>query len=72
MKNTKPMLKILKIVQNPDGSALMTFDINDEFKQLVREKTNVKRVSKKRLNAFILDALSKAVYVKEGWTLTEI
>ena len=67
MKNKLPTIKVLKIMENPDGSANIAFDVSDGFKRLVREKTNVKRVSKKRLNAFILQVLTDAIYNRNGW-----
>jgi len=43
----------------PDGSAEMTYDIDDEFKKAYLNATGKKRFTQKGLNDWILDTLRK-------------
>ena len=57
MKNKLPTIQILEIIDNPDGSASITFNVSDDFIALVREKTNVMRVTKNSNGSYTYDRL---------------
>lgn len=57
----KGKLELEKIEDQPDGSAIMYFDIDDEFKDYFKETYGLQRFSKKRFEKFIIEAIEHAV-----------
>ena len=56
----KPEIKVLDIVDNPNGSSLITFETNEAFDQMYLKKTGKKRLTKKGLGNYIKEILTKA------------
>ena len=54
-------LKILDIVDNPDGTATIHFDVSDEFKEELIKKMNWPEWSEEKFQKFVLEALENAV-----------
>lgn len=50
-------LKVLEIKDNPDGSALVTFEVSDEFKAWFLKYFKLKRWSNKKFEKFVLNAI---------------
>jgi len=68
MKKTKKnnskdigVISVLKIVNNPDGSATMDYEVDDKFIENYLEITGKKKATAKGLNKFVLDILYKAM-----------
>ena len=59
------MIKIIKIKDNKDGSALLTFEYGEDFKDLVKKHYNKKRFTKKLAKRFILEAI---IYTLKEYT----
>jgi hypothetical protein len=59
MENEKYLgkIKVVDIVDNPDGSASVTFEADDEFKEWFKKTNNLKKWSQKRFNRFLQDAI---------------
>lgn len=51
-------IKLSKVKENPDGSAIYTFDYCEEFENLVAETKG--DASDKNMEAFIIEALEAA------------
>ena len=62
----KPEIKVLDIVDNPNGSSLITFETNEAFDQMYLKKTGKKRLTKKGLGNYIKEILTKAIEEKDG------
>ena len=59
-------IKVVDIVDNADGSASVTFEADDEFKDWFKKKHNLKKWSEKRFNKFLQDAIDHmAAQLKE-------
>lgn len=54
-------LKILEIIDNPDGTCNIVFDIDDEFKKNVIEKFGWGEWSDEKFQKLVLEALELAV-----------
>lgn len=50
-------IKVVDIIDNADGSASVTFEADDEFKNWFKKKHNLKKWSEKRFNKFLQDAI---------------
>lgn len=62
-------MKVLKIKENKDGSAVYTFGITNEEKNLIKGFYNKKRFSNKLFKAFMLEAFYNFLTkesIKEG------
>lgn len=51
-------IKITEIVENPDGTATIHFDIPEDVKRNLKETFKWKRWSQKRFNDFVLKTLT--------------
>ena len=65
----KPEIKVLDIVDNPNGSSLITFETNEAFDQMYLKKTGKKRLTKKGLGNYIKEILTKAIEQKDGFSI---
>jgi len=50
-------MKVLKIKEYKDGSATISFTIDEAERKLIKQVTGVKRLTKKRIGEFVLDSL---------------
>jgi len=55
------LLKVKEIIDNPDGSAQIVFEADDEFKQGFKDYHNLKRWSQKRFNKFMNEAIESSI-----------
>lgn len=51
-------IKVAQVLENPDGSATVTFDVSNEVKNNLKKALNWKRWSQKRFETFVLKALT--------------
>ncbi|MDA7495734.1 hypothetical protein OAL45_00290 [bacterium] len=65
----KPEIKVLDIVDNPNGSSLITFETNEAFDQMYLKKTGKKRLTKKGVGNYIKEILTKAIEEKDGFSI---
>lgn len=65
----KPEIKVLDIVDNPNGSSLITFETNEAFDQMYLKKTGKKRLTKKGIGNYIKEILTKAIEEKDGFAI---
>ena len=65
----KPEIKVLDIVDNPNGSSLITFETNEAFDQMYLKKNGKKRLTKKGIGNYIKEILTKAIEEKDGFSI---
>ncbi len=65
----KPEIKVLDIVDNPNGSSLITFETNEAFDQMYLKETGKKRLTKKGVGNYIKEILTKAIEEKDGFSI---
>jgi len=64
-------LKVVDIIDDPNGSAKVTFEADDKFKKWFKEKHNLKKWSQKRFNKFLQDVIDRmTVQLKEEQNAT--
>lgn len=49
----------VEVVENPDGSAMLNLQINSEIRGLILRATGKKRLTKKLIENFVMDALHR-------------
>lgn len=49
----------VEVVENPDGSATLNLQINSEIRGLILRATGKKRLTKKLVENFVMDALHR-------------
>ena len=54
-------IQILSIDEHEEGGATITFDLDDNFVQLYKEDTGKKRATKKGLERFLLEIITKSI-----------
>jgi len=60
-------IKCVDVQEQPDGSAKVIFEADEEFKEWFKSKYNLKRWSEKRFNKFLQEAIEQmAVNLREG------
>ena len=50
-------IKVVSITDQDDGSAIVEFDITDEFRDWFKKREGLKRWSQKRFQKFVIDGL---------------
>ena len=56
-KDFKGKLSVAKIEEQPDGSAKVIFDVDDDFIEWFKDWQGMKRWSRKRFEAVLIEAL---------------
>ena len=65
----KPEIKIIDIVDNPNGSSSVTFETNEAFDQMYLKETGKKRLTKKGVGNYVQEILTKAIEEKDGFSI---
>jgi len=60
-KHIDATVEILEILEKEDGSAQITFSLNDNFIKLYKKDTGKKRATKKGLSLFLYNIIMKAM-----------
>ena len=65
-ENTNFTLQVIDIVDNPDGSATINFDVSDEFIVWFKEDQGLKRWSQKRFQKWAIEGIENYISLQEG------
>tara|TARA_B100002003_G_scaffold217480_1_gene217734 strand:+ start:493 stop:729 length:237 start_codon:yes stop_codon:yes gene_type:complete len=57
-------LEVVEIIDNPDGTAELVFELNDEFREWFKKSFGLKRWSDKRFQKVMIEAIMAGT--KEG------
>ena len=60
-KHIDATVEILEVLEKEDGSAQITFSLNDNFIKLYKKDTGKKRATKKGLSLFLYNIIMKAM-----------
>ncbi len=63
----KPIIKVIEVVDNPDGTCTIDFETNDAFDKWYLEETGKKRVTERGLSNWIRKLLIKAWEEEDGY-----
>lgn len=55
-------MRVLKIKENKDGSAIIDYEVTKTDQELIKRIIGVKRLTKKRINKFVKDGLTKTIH----------
>ena len=69
MADEFPRIYLHSMVDQPDGSATMTFDTNKAFDDLYKKKKGRKRVTQKGIGNYILELFQKGLDKEDGYEL---
>ena len=58
-------LKVIDVVNQPDGSAIVTFDIDKKTREFIKSIYNWKRWNNKKFEKVLLQVLDNYVKIKE-------
>ena len=65
-------IKVVSITDQDDGSAIVEFDITDEFRDWFKKKEGLKRWSRKRFEEFIINGLRLYLDKEEQGLMAEL
>ena len=60
-KETWQQLEVVEIIDNPDGTADLIFEISDDFKEWFKKSFELKRWSKKRFQKVVMEAIEFSI-----------
>ena len=60
-----PEIKIINVIDNPNGSSSISFETNEAFDQMYLKKTGKKRLTKKGVGNYVKEILTKAIEKKQ-------
>lgn len=66
MQMSEFKLTVINIVDQPDGSALVTFDINKETREFIKSVYGWKRWNTKKFQQLLIQAIQNYVEYKNG------
>jgi len=61
MSDNSWLFKVESIVDNPDGTATLNIDVDDDFIEWFKEWQGLKRWSQKRFQKVMIDALTEMI-----------
>lgn len=67
MQASEFKLTVIDIVDQPDGSALVTFDINKETREFIKKLYGWKRWNTKKFQQLLIQAIQNYVEYKNGY-----
>ena len=59
------MIKIIKITEQKDGSAIIDIEYSKEFEDEIKRTYNLKRLTKKRIQKVVIEALKHKLQTSE-------
>ena len=66
-KKQLPLLNVLDVTENKDGSAEIIFDASDDFIEMIRKEKDLEEVSQEVLSEYVQDLLTKCAEGKDGY-----
>jgi len=51
-------IEIISMIENQDGGIDIEFDFDQEFKNYIKKKLKIKRLTKKKFEKFVLESLN--------------
>lgn len=66
-KEQLPLINVLDVTENEDGSAEITFDASDDFIEMVKKEKNLDEVSQEVLSEYVQELLSKCADGEDGY-----
>ena len=62
-----PSIRVLDITENEDGSSDVSFEVSDDFLELVKRERNIKEVSQEELTEYVNELLGKCAANEDGY-----
>jgi len=66
-ENKTPHIKVLSVEQDDDGKSELTFEVNDEFIDMVKKEKKVTEISESELNQYVYDLVMKCAKKEDGF-----
>ena len=66
-KERLPLINILNVAENEDGSTELTFDTSDAFIEMVKKEKGLDEVSQEALSEYVLELLTKCAAGHDGY-----
>jgi hypothetical protein len=66
-KKQLPLINILDVTENEDGSSNITFDASDDFIEMVKKEKNLEDVSQEILSEYVQELLTKCADGEDGY-----
>lgn len=67
-----PEMKVISFKENEDGTATLKYEINDAYIDLIKNELNKTKITKKQINAWVLDMLEKAAKSEDRWEIKKV
>lgn len=62
-----PKIKVLDITEMEDGSSDISFEVSDDFIELVKKEKNIEEVSQEVLSEYVNELLTKCAVGEDGY-----
>ena len=67
-----PTISIIDITESASGEANISFEVSDDFIEMVKRERNIEEVSQETLSEYVNDLLSKCANKQDGYDYTKI
>tara|TARA_A100001037_G_scaffold160116_1_gene144281 strand:+ start:12476 stop:12721 length:246 start_codon:yes stop_codon:yes gene_type:complete len=67
-----PSISIIDITESPNGEANISFEVSDDFIEMVRKEKNIEDVTQEILSEYVNDLLSKCANKTDGYDYTKL
>ena len=66
-ENKTPHIKVLSVEPDADGLSELTFEVNDEFIDMVKKEKNLTEISTSELNQYVHELVMKCANKQDGY-----
>ena len=67
-----PSIQVLDVTENEDGTASISFEVSDEFLELVKKEKNLEEVSQEVLSEYVNELLTKCAENEDGYSYEKL
>tara|TARA_Y100001933_G_C18865411_1_gene507696 strand:+ start:495 stop:752 length:258 start_codon:yes stop_codon:yes gene_type:complete len=71
-ENKTPHIKVLSVEPDEEGKSELTFEVNDEFIDMIKKEKNVSTISVEDLNHYVHELVMKCANNTDGYSYETI
>jgi hypothetical protein len=62
-----PTISVVDIVENEDGSSSLSFEVSDDFIEMIKKEQDLEEISQEALSEYVENLLTKCAEGKDGY-----
>ena len=62
-----PTISVVDIVENEDGSSSLSFEVSDDFIEMIKKEQDLEEISQEALSEYVENLLTKCAAGEDGY-----